>query len=39
MTDEKKTDNEVFNRDTQKFDDCLKPYATSFRAPIITTTD
>ncbi len=39
MTEEKKPDSVVFNRETQKYDAALKPYATNVGAPVITTTD
>ncbi len=39
LTDEKKTDNVVFNNENQRYDASLKPYATSVGAPVITTTD
>jgi hypothetical protein len=39
MTEDKKPDNVVFNRETKKYDAALRPYATSVGAPVITTTD
>ena len=39
MTSPKKPDNVVFNAESQKYDDALKPYATSLGAPVIIPTD
>ena len=37
--EDKKPDNVVFNRETQRYDAYLKPYATSVGAPVITSID
>ncbi len=39
MNDTKKSDDIVFNEETQKYDAALKSYATNVGAPVITTTD
>ena len=39
MNDTKKSDDIVFNEETQKYDAALKSYATNVGAPAITTTD
>lgn len=39
MSDEKRSDNVVFNAENQTYDAALKPYATNVGAPVITTTD
>jgi len=39
MSETKKSDNVVFNPQTQKYDAALKPYATSVGAPVISMND
>ncbi len=39
MNNTKKTDDIVFNEETQKYDAALKSYATNVGAPVITPTD
>ncbi|WP_339654387.1 DUF2452 domain-containing protein [uncultured Maribacter sp.] len=39
MAEDKKPDNVVFDKKTQKYDAAIKTYATSVGAPVITTTD